>query len=142
MAHKLTRDLSYSELMTMRESGMTNQEIADSLDTSYKSVLAVIGKQPKDLRKKPEFHVDQPRPTFGSEPVVEPAACLVVANRQIELAGLFGSYTIPIQNKVVSVTIPDQGSVHIPFEQLDEFICELQAIQRKLPSLTNTAEMW
>ena len=144
MQRRLLKDLNVSELMTMRESGMTNHEIADVLGTSYKAVLAAIGRQPKELRKKPEFHTEiLPPPTYAQEQKQEePNACLVVANRLVELEGTFGSYNIPIRKGIVNITSKECGDLQVPFDKLGDFINELQAIQRKMSSLTMSAEMW
>lgn len=148
MMRSLLKDVSVSELLRMREDGMTNREIADALDVSYKAVLAAIGKQPKELRKKPEFHTPVlPPPTYASEPASRAeeeiaSASLVVANKYIELAGLFGNYSIPIHDRVVNINTSDHGSMQVPFDKLDDFILELQAIQRKVPSLVLSTEMW
>lgn len=45
------KDMDPGELIKMRETGMTNKEIADSLGVHYETVLKLIGKQPKGLRK-------------------------------------------------------------------------------------------
>ena len=46
---KLTDSVSVSELLTMREKGMSNKEIAKSLDVSPATIYAYIGKQPPEL---------------------------------------------------------------------------------------------
>lgn len=48
----LLHDVSINELLTMRDSGMTNAEIAKSLDTTPATIRNYIGKQPAELRKK------------------------------------------------------------------------------------------
>ena len=52
MAKKLSNQISISELMTMRESGMSNKDIASSLDVSYSYVVKAIGPQPAELTTK------------------------------------------------------------------------------------------
>lgn len=52
MRRKLLDDISKSELLQMRADGMTNQEIADSLDVSYMTVLRTIGNQPAEMGRK------------------------------------------------------------------------------------------
>ena len=51
---KLTREVSISEMLEMRDRGMTNKEIAQSLDVSYQTVLNHIGKMPRDMPDKSE----------------------------------------------------------------------------------------
>ena len=48
---KLTDSVSVSEMMAMRESGLTNAEIAQRLDTSVATIHKYIGKQPAHLNK-------------------------------------------------------------------------------------------
>lgn len=43
---RLTDSVSVDELLKMRESGMTNSDIARALDVSYYTVLRYIGNQP------------------------------------------------------------------------------------------------
>lgn len=52
MKTSLSHDISRSELLTMREMGMTNAEIARSLDTTPATIIRYIGLQPAGLRKK------------------------------------------------------------------------------------------
>lgn len=142
MRRKLLKDVSADELMTMRGEGMTNQEIADALSVSYKTVLLLIGPQPKELRKKPEFKTERrPQQTFRNGQSVSPQACLVVANKVVELAGVFGNYTIPIHDRVVNISIGD-NSITVPFDKLNDFVKELQAIGRKTEELIFSNEMW
>lgn len=46
----LTDTVSLQELQTMRERGMTNREIAQSLDVGYSTVCRYLGKQPDGMR--------------------------------------------------------------------------------------------
>ena len=48
---KLTDSVSVSELMTMRESGLTNAEIAKRLDVTPAAIYKYIGKQPPEISK-------------------------------------------------------------------------------------------
>lgn len=48
---KLTDSVSVEELLTMRECGLGNAEIAKRLDTSPATIYKYIGKQPKALNK-------------------------------------------------------------------------------------------
>jgi hypothetical protein len=43
------KDMNRSDLLKMREGGMSNKAIAKSLGCSYNTVLELIGKQPKDI---------------------------------------------------------------------------------------------
>ena len=50
MRRKTIQDITVAEMKKMRASGMTNQEIAASLEISYQSVLRHIGPQPSEYR--------------------------------------------------------------------------------------------
>lgn len=58
---KLTDSVSVSEMMALRESGLTNAEIAQRLDTSVSSVIKYIGKQPPHLHKPTGYHAHKAR---------------------------------------------------------------------------------
>lgn len=53
---RLGLDISRSEMMSMREGGLSNKRIADRLGVSINTVYRYIGKQPKDMPReyKPE----------------------------------------------------------------------------------------
>lgn len=48
---KLTDSVSVEEMLTMRECGLCNAEIAKRLDTTPATIYKYIGKQPKELNK-------------------------------------------------------------------------------------------
>lgn len=66
----LNRDVSTSEMMTLRSNGKTNAEIAKLLDVAYSTVHRLIGPQPDGMRKKPERKV-KPLPPVGNKPIPE-----------------------------------------------------------------------
>ena len=47
---RMDKQISREEMLQMRENGMTNKEIARSLDISYATVHRYIGSQPQGLR--------------------------------------------------------------------------------------------
>lgn len=47
---KLTASVNISELLAMREQGLTNYQIAERLGVTYRTIVSYIGKQPKGLR--------------------------------------------------------------------------------------------
>lgn len=143
MSRSLIQDVSISELEQMRENGMTNQEIADAIGVSYQTIRKLIGRQPPGLRKPGVYH----RPNFvQSEPKEEPPATLIVEDRALKLAGLYASYKIMVKNKLINVILDTSEGVspamEIPFDQIDTFIQELQAIQRHVKGMTIGNEMW
>ena len=128
-------ELNDSELLTMRESGMTNQDIANSLGVSYNTILRRIGAA--DFRRvggAPSFS----KPKKPPEPEYE--ACLVVQTEQIKAAGLKFSYTIAPNDSTVEVF--GDGEIKVKFEDLPDLIKELTAINRKTESLRINNEMW
>lgn len=66
MREKLSKSISQQELQTMRELGMTNRQIADSLDISAQTVISYIGKMPTELRSKD--HRKWPTPMTSCTP--------------------------------------------------------------------------
>lgn len=151
MYRRLSRDVTAAELPVLRESGMTNQDIADSLDVSYQTVIRMIGKQPKELHG-----TGKPRPKKGLgkfdygevEKKVEYEPCLSVENKTIDLAGLVATYNISIKEKSVVVSLlsdEQEGknvSFKIDFDSIDIFNKEISAINRKISDLSVGIEMW
>ena len=50
----LMKDVSVSDLLVMRDSGMTNKEIASALDVSLATIYKYIGAQPPQMKKARE----------------------------------------------------------------------------------------
>lgn len=50
MSKNLSASVSVSELLAMREQGLTNYQIAERLGVTYRTIVSCIGKQPKGLR--------------------------------------------------------------------------------------------
>ena len=128
-------ELSDSELLAMRESGMTNRDIANSLGVCYNTILRRIGAA--DFRKErsaPSFS----KPRKPPEPEYE--ACLVVQTEQIKAAGIKFSYSIAPTDSTVEVL--GDGEIKVKFEDLPDLIRELTAINRKTESLRINNEMW
>lgn len=138
---KIMDDVTVAEMQKLREQGMSNQEIADSLECSYNSVVRFIGKQPKELRKKPErkrepmqtreWEITQngvrPMPLPDLDEPLIPAR-LVVENHRTELVSANHRYAV--DHKQATVEIDDV--MILSAEELGDFIEELKAIQRKL----------
>lgn len=142
-------DVTIDELLQMREQGMTNAEIADALDVGVNTVVRYIGKQPKGLRKP--YERKEPRPVEPKHEETAPTACLVVQNREIELHGLHGKYTVSCKEREVlaSVNIFEDMDVVISLDDIENIVkklgeisAELQAIARKVNELNVSNEMW
>lgn len=50
MSKNLSASVNISELLAMREQGLTNYQIAERLGVTYRTIVSYIGKQPKGLR--------------------------------------------------------------------------------------------
>lgn len=66
----LNKDVSTSEMMTLRSNGKTNAEIAKLLDVAYSTVHRLIGPQPDGMRKKYERRA-KALPPVGDKPIPE-----------------------------------------------------------------------
>lgn len=138
MIRKLVDEVNISELQTMRAEGMSNSEIAESLNCSIATIYKYIGKQPSGLRKKrggektPRVAVDAPQTA---------PACLVMQNMKLILHGVAGAYEIDCKAQYVDINMGDD-TMRLNFDKLAGVIDELRAIQRKLESLNVEHEMW
>ena len=47
---RLSKDVSTSEMLRLREEGMSNRQIAAQLDVHYNTILKYIGKEPRNPR--------------------------------------------------------------------------------------------
>lgn len=142
MGKCILRDISVNELMKMRESGMTNQDIANTLDVGVSTIYRYIGAQPPGMRKKREYrnefthHQEDQREEFEE-------AALIVEDRRICLAGLFAGYKVNIKAKEVIVFVEDGvDALTIPFDQVETFAKELRAISKHVNSLHIGNEAW
>jgi len=148
MARKLLSDLSIDELLGMRNSGMTNTDIANALDISYASVYRLIGKQPASMRAS--CHAANLPPTqpaltqvSSDSTAPEPEAALIVEDRVLRLAGLFASYRIRVKDKEVDVYVDgDSIAMTVKFDELSAFASEIAAIDRHTASLSVGCEAW
>ena len=150
MHRKILKDLSKDELLNMRESGMTNTDIANALDISYASVYRLIGKQPSSMRCSPHaasvipkapLQVSEPAKKQESEP--EHDAALVVEDRHFKLAGLYANYGVHVKDKTIDVFTTDDGvTLTLKFDEVGVFANELAAIARQTSRLRVGCEAW
>lgn len=136
---RLLNDVTIEELKTMRENGMSNQQIADALGVHYTTILAHLGPQPKDM-KRSYTRKAKPAPAPAPEPEEETVG-LVVQNKKIDLDGLFARYCVDCKKGEILIEI-SETMVLIRRENLDDFINELKALRRNLDKLTVQNEMW
>ncbi len=137
----LMREVSQSELLHMREDGMSNQEIAKSLDVSYQTVLRLIGKQPSGLRKPAVRNLAASTNEISVCNSNEPKAGLAVIGRSVSLTGDLAEYMLDCTEDVLTVKIGD-GTVCLPFQKIESLMTELAAICRNIPRVRVGNEMW
>lgn len=137
----LMREVSMSELLHMREDGMSNHEIAKALDVSYQTVLRMIGKQPSSLRKPAVRGFAMPVNASPVPEKEEPEACLAVLGRSVSLKGDAGEYSLDCGADVLVIKL-DGGILYVPFRKIEGLINELAAIQRNIPRVKTGNEMW
>lgn len=141
----ILHDVSVSELLTMRETGMSNYEIAEALEVSEATVYRLIGKNPKGTprrRRTPEI-VEMPIKQPQNKPE-EIEACLAVQHRSIECVGAYATYELDCMKQMVSVERGGEDGMifEVSFDGLGELIKELSAIHRQLGKLKTKQELW
>ena len=143
MGKGILKEISIDELMKMRESGMTNQDIANSLDIGISTVYRYIGAQPPGIRKKREYISDFSYRQKEEQREEFEEAALIVEDRKISLAGLFAGYKVNIKAKEVIVFVEDDvDALTIPFDKVETFAKELRAISKHVNSLHVGNESW
>lgn len=136
----LLREVSQGELTQMRDSGMSNYEIAKSLDVSYATVLRLIGKQPSGMRKQMTKRTDVA--VISALPNdTSPEPCLSVAGKSLSLTGDFAQYFLDLANDQLTIKA-DEHLLNMGLDKIGALINELSAIQRKLPLINASNEMW
>lgn len=138
----LLKDIDIETLYSMRRNDMSNAEIASSLGVSVSTIYNIIGPQPKGLRKRTER-----KSKIASEADVgkiehEPIACLVVMNRNLELAGAYGKYVVDVAGGIVNITNAVGQTMSVRKDQLEDLVNELNAIKRKMEVLSVGNEAW
>lgn len=143
MQRRLTADVSVSEMLRMREEGMSNKAIGDALGVSSQTIYRHIGPQGPEIRRQPVYG-GKPKPYH--EPEVEKKeeypACLVVVNRAISLKGTVCHYEIDPKSKLLKIIMEDGANMKLDFEKFGTFVEELEAIKRNISTLKIENEMW
>ena len=95
-----------SELMALREEGMSNHDIAAKLDITEQTVRNYIGPQHKRLSRLAAFADSEPKRTEECPPL-EPAYSPKVVREDFEIAdGVEGSIVIHPQSSFISLKTP------------------------------------
>lgn len=139
------REVSVSELMSMREQGMSNRDIASALDITYQTVLKYIGKQPPTsvMQRQPAAVL----PVSGEETLnvvpdqeVHPdqqSSALRVVSAVYTLKGAAALYTFDTSEDEVVVSIDDeqdtQQHFEIPYNKLHALMDDLKEMMSRLP---------
>lgn len=148
------KDMNKSELLKMREGGMSNREIALSLGCSTPVVYQVIGKQPEEISKRcrlegmarrremlqtppdeksVEVKMHSYMQTRNEEPAVPAVLVMKPVKMPIPLRGAFMHYVIAPDRDLIDVeTEEGRVLIQIPADQLDTFIAELGAIKKNI----------
>lgn len=157
---KLLNDVSIEELREMRNEGMSNREIAESLGVSVPTIHRYIGNQPKDMTRaniaegqrhgevlstrrtanRTVFNAPNAENFASAQPEPElPAACLMVQNSIVELVSAERAYIVDMKESTVELV----GGLKMTYEELTGIIAELSAIHRKLSNGTRVPlEAW
>lgn len=105
-----------SELMALREEGMSNHDIAAKLDIAERTVRNYIGPQHKQLPRLAAFAESEPKRT-EERPTLEPAYSPKVVREDFEIAdGVEGSIVIHPQSSFISLKTPT-GTVTLTPDQ-------------------------
>jgi transcriptional regulator with XRE-family HTH domain len=144
---KLTDDVSIEELLRMREEeGLSNYEIAQRVGVAKNTIYRLIGKQPPHVRDSygrqsaAKARNAAPVQNRRAEEEIVPAS-LVMEIRVVRLIGHGTRYEVNEVNGDVLVIRNDETAFKLEREELDDFIKELQAIQRHTKQL-NPMEAW
>lgn len=148
---KLLADIDKTQLLRMRDEGMSNEEIALRVGCGYQTIYRAIGKQPKEItsRRQSESHVmiagtartseggytvERKAPSLMPQREEKPVeAVLVVKKAPLRLHGACFDYTLDERRKTVEVET-EEGRVLLIMEtdKLGRFIEELQAIRKNM----------
>lgn len=142
----LYKDMDRSELLAMREQGMSNREIADSVAVSYQTIYKLIGKQPQEMNAYTR-RCGKASPKLHAMPAEEETheACLTIHRPALEICGNKWKYRAKLGQGMIEVfTAQDVMPVAVDIEDLPRIIKELQAIVRNAEKITdgNVLEVW
>lgn len=160
---KLLADMDKTQLLRMREEGMSNAEIASAVGCCDVTLRKLIGKQPDWITQKNRaagysamvqtkrekyseggYTVERKMQSFMPKlPDPEPVkAVLAVKRRDIQLSGAYMHYTVSVDGSCVDVET-EQGNVliSVPNDKLEAFIEELTAIKKHIGE-SKPMEFW
>lgn len=129
----LARDVDISTMMSMRDQGMSNPQIAERLGVTYKTVLKYIGKQPRGMPRNYRVNnfdpvinpTDAPARAQDYKTVEKPV--LRVVSTVSTLEGDTNKYVIDTSSGSVEISGLVNGL--LDRQTLDSFLRELKEIR-------------
>lgn len=120
-----------SEMRTMRENGMSNHDIAKSLDISYQTVLRYIGKQDGHMQSYDAFK-DNAKKEEKKE-MVQVATVMPKYNpKPIREAYEIGETKITLNNNGKTMCVEDgAGTAYITYDSIPELVKFLEWVMRE-----------
>ena len=159
---KLLADMDKTQLLKMRDEGMSNAEIALAVGVSKPTIYRLLGKQPAEItkannargyvkmaqtrfgsRSEGGYTVGRKAPSFMPQREEKPVeAVLVVKKAPIRLHGACFDYTLDESRKIIEVET-EEGRVLLSMEteKLGTFIEELRAIRKNM-GVAQMAPFW
>lgn len=131
---RLSKDVDMTTLYSMRDQGMSNQEIADTLGVSYMTILRYIGKNPNRAKRSTSVrkaNPTNPDPVVSTkkydQPDIVKEAALVSGDILYSMQGSVGTYEINPKEKTIRIC-----KDRITYDELDTVITELSRIRDNL----------
>lgn len=131
---KIIDDVSISEMLKMREDGMSNQEIADALGCHYETVKRHIGRQgfrgPNKTRK-PQYTSEQwiPAETYISQHTARDEA---QAHRLIPTRYQGQVLEIHVDRDLQEVVLMGNGELTLTMSELHGAMMDLMALSKEM----------
>jgi hypothetical protein len=131
-------DVTAGEMLALREQGMSNHDIAESLDISIATVRRYIGKQDGHMEGYAAFKNTPPRKKMETEamPVIPK-----YNPKPVHEEYRVGIHTVSLDSITRSVTVDgDDGEITIPFESVPDLVQFLAWAMRERMEVTADAE--
>lgn len=127
-----------SEMRTMRENGMSNRDIANTLDISYSTVVHYIGKQGRRMDSLEAFRDTPPKKaTAKEEPVVIPK----YEPKPIIERFKIGEFDVELDGEDRDVTIAsDEDVIVISYDSVPDLVQFLAWAMRERMEVTEDAD--
>lgn len=130
------------EMLTMREDGLSNHDIAKALDISYATVLKYIGKQPGRMESLEAFR-DQPKKERKKEERKEVETVVPKYNpKPVEETYEFGTMKVVLSNSLREAYVYDaeDKAVSIPYQSMPDLVQFLVWAMRERMGATADSE--